>query len=158
MPSGSSNYREIYKNFWRQNKSGDIRPFTPNTFTNPYGTLQKHLATHLFQKIPFTNSDLTATLNTTPKTCTRENKTTAKLLEDAVTLINGLNPATNILIFLDGSSFPVTHACKTQTASSSAIVFFPSKNYSIETSIFLGNRGFKLCGTVLCSSRFGDHP
>ena len=56
------------------------------------------------------------------------------------TLINGLNPATNILIFLDGSSFPVTHDCETQTAGSSAIVFFPSENYSIETSVFLGHR------------------
>jgi len=121
-------------------KSGDIRPFTPNHFTNPYGTLQKYLATHLFQKIPFTNSDLTAILNNTPKICTRGNKTKEKLLEDAVTLINGLNPATNILIFLDGSSFPVTHDCATHTAGSSAIVFFPGENYSIETSAFLGNR------------------
>ena len=129
------------KTFDEKTKSGKILPFTPDAFTNPYGVLQRHLATTLFQKIPFTNSEITHILNTTPRQCTRGIKTSETLLQDAVNLINGLNPKSNILVFLDGSSFSATHDFPRQRAGCSAIVFFPGEDYSIETSLFLGQQG-----------------
>ena len=128
------------KNFDEKTKSGKILPFTPNTFTNPYATLQSFLQTALYQHIPFTNSDITTILANTPKNCTRGSKKPETLFEDAVNLINGLNPKTNIFIFLDGSSFEATPDHVHKKEGCSAIVFFPGANYSIETSVFLGDR------------------
>ena len=108
--------------------------------TNSFQKLHEYFSTSLYQEESFTNENIQHFLENSKKVPPLDparNKTQCVKfpLSYSINLLNTLDPQNEVIISMDGSSFPEKHR-----AGCCARVFPPGKKYSYENPIFIGDR------------------
>ena len=111
---------------------------------NNFQELSQYLSTCLYEQEPFTNENIEIFLktsdNTTIDPCRNDIRLSNFSQRDAIKLMQSFNPQYEVIISMDGSSFPPSNNFPNRRAGCCARVFPPAEKYSYEKPIFLGDQ------------------
>ena len=126
-------------------QSGKLRCSNPIQSANNFYDLQKYLSTCFYQNVPFTNEEIELIIKKynkdPPIDPSRNDAPPPKILQsEARKLLQSFNPDHEVIISMDGRSFPPNKNFSKRRAGCCARVFIPGEEKCYENPIFLGDQ------------------